>query len=230
MASSAGGPIAVAMAGGLDGIRHGAVRCAMPSIGCATRWLPGSRRRAREFLKDPWAARDEYIDVVLDRGPESLAAFFARHAARELAESDRVTVLKLLELQRHLMLMYTSCGWFFDELSGIETVQVIQYACRAVQLSQEVLGNHVEAEFLEALATSQEQHSRTQGRRLHLSQVRRAGGGRPGEAGRPLRHQLALQAVRRSCPHLLLLGRSAGSPQPGSRPHEAGTGPRAIHF
>src|SRR5262249_46360989 len=61
-------------------------------------------------------------------------------------------VLQLMELQRHLILMYTSCGWFFDELSGIETVQVIQYACRAVQLSREVLGDHVEAGFLEALA------------------------------------------------------------------------------
>ena len=63
-----------------------------------------------------------------------------------------MTTLKLLELQRHLMLMYTSCGWFFDELSGIETVQVIQYAGRAVQLSQEVLGDHVEDELPEALA------------------------------------------------------------------------------
>src|SRR5215469_591896 len=57
-----------------------------------------------------------------------------------------------MELQRHLMLMYTSCGWFFDELSGIETVQIIQYACRAVQLSQEVLGDQVESGFLQALA------------------------------------------------------------------------------
>jgi hypothetical protein len=62
-----------------------------------------------------------------------------------------VNVLKLMELQRHLMLMYTSCGWFFDELSGIETVQVIQYACRAVQLSQEMLGDNVEEGFLQRL-------------------------------------------------------------------------------
>ena len=113
---------------------------------------PRFEEKAREFLKDPWAARDEYIDVVLDRGPENLGSFLQRHATRELPAADVVTVLKLLELQRHLMLMYTSCGWFFDEISGIETVQVIQYACRAVQLSQEVLGNHVEEEFLKLLA------------------------------------------------------------------------------
>jgi alpha-amylase/alpha-mannosidase (GH57 family) len=112
---------------------------------------PRFEEKAREYLKDPWSARDEYIDVVLDRHPESRADFLKRHATRELSDAEQVTVLKLMELQRHLMLMYTSCGWFFDELSGIETVQVIQYACRAVQLSQEVLGNHVEEGFLQAL-------------------------------------------------------------------------------
>jgi len=113
---------------------------------------PRFEEKAREFLKDPWAARNDYIDVILDRRAENRADFLARHAARELSDAERVTTLKLMELQRHLMLMYTSCGWFFDELSGLETVQVIQYACRAVQLSQEVLGNHVEADFLEKLA------------------------------------------------------------------------------
>jgi alpha-amylase/alpha-mannosidase (GH57 family) len=113
---------------------------------------PRYEEKAGEFLKDPWAARDEYIDIVLDRHRENISEFLSRHAKRELNEGEQVTTLKLLELQRHLMLMYTSCGWFFDEISGIETVQVIQYACRAVQLSREVLGNHVEPAFLEALA------------------------------------------------------------------------------
>jgi len=108
--------------------------------------------RAREFLKDPWAARNDYIDVVLDRSPENFAGFLTRHATRELGEEERVATLKLLELQRHLMLMYTSCGWFFDEVSGIETVQVMQYAGRALQLSQELFGDSLEAPFLEALS------------------------------------------------------------------------------
>jgi alpha-amylase/alpha-mannosidase (GH57 family) len=113
---------------------------------------PRFEERAREFLKDPWAAREDYIDVVLDRSPQNVERFLQRHATHELRQPERVTTLKLIELQRHLMLMYTSCGWFFDELSGLETVQVIQYACRAVQLSGEVLGNHTEDEFLNALA------------------------------------------------------------------------------
>ena len=112
---------------------------------------PRFEAKAREYLKDPWAARNDYIGVVLDRHAENQAAFLAQHASRELDEPERVTVFKLMEMQRHLMLMYTSCGWFFDELSGLETVQVIQYACRAVQLSQEVLGDGVEAGFLQQL-------------------------------------------------------------------------------
>jgi len=112
---------------------------------------PRFEAKTREYLKDPWEARDDYIGVVLDRSPENREAFLSRHAVRELGDPERVTVLKLMELQRHLMLMYTSCGWFFDELSGLETVQVIQYACRAVQLSQEVLGDHIEDGFVERL-------------------------------------------------------------------------------
>lgn len=108
----------------------------------------------KTVLKDPWAARDDYIDVVLNRSPESRAKFLAQHAHHELNESERVLVWKLMELQRHAMLMYTSCGWFFDELSGIETVQVIQYAGRAVQLADELFGDHRENLFLEKLSAA----------------------------------------------------------------------------
>jgi alpha-amylase/alpha-mannosidase (GH57 family) len=113
---------------------------------------PRFEAKAREYLKDPWAARQDYIKVVLDRRAENRGEFIARNATHPLSDSQWVTVFKLMEIQRHLMLMYTSCGWFFDELSGLETVQVIQYACRAVQLSQEVLGDQVEDGFLQALA------------------------------------------------------------------------------
>lgn len=89
----------------------------------------------KKFFKDPWAARDEYISVILDRSPENLAKFFAQNAVRELNENEQITAFRLLEMQRHAMLMFTSCGWFFDEISGLETVQVIQYAARAIQLA-----------------------------------------------------------------------------------------------
>lgn len=110
--------------------------------------------RCREYLKDPWLARDDYIAVVLDRSPETLYRFFEQHATRALGEEGTRAALKLLELQRHALLMYTSCGWFFDELSGIETVQVLQYAARAIQLWEELSGEDLEPAFLGLLKTA----------------------------------------------------------------------------
>ena len=108
--------------------------------------------RAAELLDDPWTARNDYIDVVLDRSPDSLWIFFEKHSRRQLHQEETVTALKLLEMQRHLMLMYTSCGWFFDEISGIETVQVLQYAGRVIQLAREAAGEELEPEFLKLLS------------------------------------------------------------------------------
>jgi alpha-amylase/alpha-mannosidase (GH57 family) len=112
---------------------------------------PKFEAAARELLKDPWAARDDYISIVLDRSPESIKSYFARHAVHELGSPEVSRALKLLELQRHAMLMYTSCGWFFDELSGIETVQVLQYAGRVLQLADSLFGPGFETEFLSRL-------------------------------------------------------------------------------
>jgi alpha-amylase/alpha-mannosidase (GH57 family) len=105
-----------------------------------------------KYLKDPWIARDAYISVVLDRSPETRARFGEEHFRRKLTASEQVEVWKLMELQRHAMLMYTSCGWFFDDLSGIETVQVIQYAGRVVQLAEQLFKMPFEGTFLEKLA------------------------------------------------------------------------------
>jgi alpha-amylase/alpha-mannosidase (GH57 family) len=113
---------------------------------------PQYEEKARQFVKDPWVARDDYINVVLDRTPENVQQFLSQHATHELSDSEKVTLIKLLELQRHAMLMYTSCGWFFDELSSIGTVQVIQYAGRVVQLAGELFGDDTELHFLELLA------------------------------------------------------------------------------
>ncbi|MGH9515690.1 MAG: DUF3536 domain-containing protein [Terriglobales bacterium] len=107
--------------------------------------------KAGEILKDPWSARDDYIDAVLDRSAASVADFLNRHSLRSLSPDEEVRTLRLLELQRHLMLMYTSCGWFFDEPTGTETVQVLQYAARAVQLGQQLFGRDFEEEFLKKL-------------------------------------------------------------------------------
>jgi alpha-amylase/alpha-mannosidase (GH57 family) len=121
-------------------------------------WLRDSvaplyEERGRGLFRDPWAARDGYIEVILDRSAETRAAFFERHCTRALDGGEQIRALKLLEMQRHAMLMYTSCGWFFDELSGIETVQVIQYAGRVIQLALELgAPAGLEAGFLDRLA------------------------------------------------------------------------------
>jgi alpha-amylase/alpha-mannosidase (GH57 family) len=112
---------------------------------------PLFEERAGQYLKDPWAARNDYIQVILDRSPENLETFLSRHSTKELSDDEKVTVFKLMGIQRCAQLMYTSCGWFFDELSGIETIQVIQYACRALNLMQDLGGSGLEAGFLDRL-------------------------------------------------------------------------------
>jgi len=107
-------------------------------------------REAGGLFHDPWEARDRYIRVVLDRSDESADAFLDDVALRPLEPDERRSALKLLELQRHAMLMYTSCGWFFDDISGIETVQVLEYAGRVIQLAEELFdtGPELEEGFL----------------------------------------------------------------------------------
>lgn len=112
---------------------------------------PLYERMGSELFTDPWAARDDYISVILDRAQDNVTRFLERWQRRALEPDERVTALKLLELQRHALLMYTSCGWFFDEISGIETVQVLQYAGRAIQLAEELFGNRFEEQFLAIL-------------------------------------------------------------------------------
>jgi len=116
---------------------------------------PLAEEVAAPLFKDLWAARDAYISLMLDRSPDNIARFFAAHGTHELSEQERVTAFELLELERHTQLMYTSCGWFFDEISGIETVQIIAYAGRVLQLAAKLFGPAgaaLEAEFLAILS------------------------------------------------------------------------------
>ncbi|MCS7206744.1 MAG: DUF3536 domain-containing protein [Dehalococcoidia bacterium] len=106
---------------------------------------------AARLVRDPWAARNDYITIILDRSPEVWQAFLSQHARRPLSLHEQVTLRKLLELQRHTLLMYTSCGWFFDDISGLETVQVLQYAARALQLGEDLFQRPLEPDFLRIL-------------------------------------------------------------------------------
>ncbi len=108
-------------------------------------------REGGRYFAEPWRTRDEFISVLLEPERKGAATFLARQAGRSLDPAERVSALKLLEMQRQAMLMYTSCGWFFSELSGLETVQILKYAARALQLAREVTGVDLEPAFKRAL-------------------------------------------------------------------------------
>ena len=101
-----------------------------------------------DLFPDPWAARDAYIDVVLG-GP--VGRFLDEHARPGLSAEERETAIGLLDIQHRAMLMYTSCGWFFDDISGLEAVFVLRHAGRVAQLAREVLKLDLETEFLARL-------------------------------------------------------------------------------
>ncbi len=103
------------------------------------------------YFADPWATRDAYIQVMLDRSQGAVGRFLEAQADVSLSPQNIVQVLKLLEMQRYGQLTFTSCAWFFDDVSGIETVQIMQYAVRAIQLAEELSGEFLEQEFLNLL-------------------------------------------------------------------------------
>ncbi len=128
------------------------LRLALDELRDAT--CPLAEKLSASLFKDLWKARDEYIGVILDRSRPNIDDFFRRHATHELTQAERTRALELMELERHIQLMYTSCGWFFDEVSGIETVQVIAYAARVLQLAARLFGDEgaaLEKKFLDML-------------------------------------------------------------------------------
>lgn len=122
----------------------------------AMNWLRDELARlfhdeARNYVVDPWLARDDYISVILDRSPESVRKFLSRHEKHTLSAEERVRLFQLLEMQHHAQLMFTSCGWFFDDISGIETQQNLLYAARAMQLARRVAGVDFEPQFIKKI-------------------------------------------------------------------------------
>jgi hypothetical protein len=104
--------------------------------------------RGRELLRDPWAARDDYLGLLI--GAVGWDEFAARHVIGDGHEAG-----VLLDAQRNAVLMYTSCGWFFNDLAGIETIQVMKYAARAIDLYEQLGEEPPVDAFLEVLAEAQ---------------------------------------------------------------------------
>jgi alpha-amylase/alpha-mannosidase (GH57 family) len=105
----------------------------------------------KKFLKSPWDARNDYVEVVLDRSQAGVNGFFTKHQAFGLYQQNVTEALKLLEMQRMSMMMYTSCGWFFSDLAGLETVQILKYAEKALELAREISSAPFDEEFIELL-------------------------------------------------------------------------------
>jgi alpha-amylase/alpha-mannosidase (GH57 family) len=105
------------------------------------------QEKGSRVLADPWEARDHYIRVLLEPPGEGLETFWSSHRAPGAERAELQEAMKLLEMQRHGLLMFTSCGWFFDEISGLETTQILRYAARAIQLARD-LGEDLEKGFL----------------------------------------------------------------------------------
>jgi len=113
--------------------------------------IPIYELEAANLIVAPWDARNEYIHVIKDRGESNLKAFLEKHATKNLDEHEISKVFRLLEMQRNAILMYTSCAWFFDEISGLETNQVLQYALRAIAYAKQVSGVDLHPAFEERL-------------------------------------------------------------------------------
>ncbi len=116
--------------------------------------IPLYEKEMRLYFQDPWQVRNGYISVILNRSQKQIDQLLEQFSKKTFSQEDKIKILKNLEMQRHAMLMYTSCGWFFDEISGIETIQIMQYSARSIQLARELTGVDLENAFLERLKSA----------------------------------------------------------------------------
>lgn len=119
-------------------------------------WLKGKletiyEEEGKKYLRDVWKARDKYIEVILDRSGKNVNQFFRKIEINPLNEEEKIACLKLLEMQKNAMLMYTSCGWFFADISGLESVQILKYAARAIELAKDFTEEDLEGPLLKYL-------------------------------------------------------------------------------
>ena len=113
--------------------------------------IPIYLRETEDLLSHPWEARNAYIQVILNRNEKTVAEFIKTQAKKKLSPEEKTKLMRLMEMQRHAVLMFTSCGWFFDEISGIETDQILQYANRAIHYAAQVADIHLHDTFIRKL-------------------------------------------------------------------------------
>jgi len=109
-------------------------------------------KEGEKIFHHPWEARNGYIDVIPDRSSESVGKFFEQYGRQDIDEKGRIKGLKLLEMQRHALRMFTSCGWFFADLPGLETILILKHAARAIQFAEEFSDQEIGKKFLQPLS------------------------------------------------------------------------------
>jgi len=125
------------------------------------------------YFKDVWKARNEYINVIVNDTPESRLKFISENSNRSLTSNESETYFRLLEMQKYAMFMFTSCAWFFSEISGIETVKILEYAARAIELANDISGIDLEGEFLKKLSEAKSNIKEyVDGRNIYLKMVK----------------------------------------------------------
>jgi alpha-amylase/alpha-mannosidase (GH57 family) len=133
-------------------------------------------REGAGLFKDPWKALGGYVNVIMNRDDNQIRAFLAEQG-NEGAQTDqqRGQAIKLLEMQRHGQLMFTSCAWFFDDIAGLETIQILKFAARAIQLAERYFGVSFEEGFVKILETAPSNFTKYgHGRTIWDKEVRRA--------------------------------------------------------
>lgn len=105
---------------------------------------------APEYFENPGRALERYIHVLLHPKLEAFRRFLQEEGRPGVREGDNLEVLRLMEMMRNAHLIFTSCAWFFDEISGLEAVQNLKYGGRLIQLLQP-FDPRVEEEFLKLL-------------------------------------------------------------------------------
>ncbi|MGA1842123.1 MAG: DUF3536 domain-containing protein [bacterium] len=129
-------------------------------------------KHAGKHFKDPWDAFIDYIDLILDRSEKQRNDFFDKHQINLLELSKKIKVLKLMEMQRFGQLMFTSCGWFFDDISGIEAIQILKYASRAIQLASPFTEENIEDPFMEILSEAKSNiHEKGTGKDIYQKEI-----------------------------------------------------------
>jgi alpha-amylase/alpha-mannosidase (GH57 family) len=127
------------------------------------------------YLKNVWDARNDYIKLMLDNSKENVLDFFERHSKKKLKKDEKEICFKLFEMQKFSMYMFTSCGWFFSDISGIETIQVLEYAKRAIEINEELTGDKaIEEEFLNELEKAKSNKPEyVDGKKIYLRNIKK---------------------------------------------------------